>query len=355
MQWYQQVPGKPPKTVIYGTNSRPSGIPDRFSGSRSGSVGSLTITGLKAEDEADYYCSAWDKSLSSPTVPQGRGEVRQKLLSPAMRFPGAVPTPLRRQLLSQFGGPELRCEIRHRGLGWEHLSHGLSAASEACLWQQPIVQFSPMRGVPVCEGQAVLGTECRMGQEEPGTWNPAVSQSVHTRKAQRVCCHQHVPTQPLLSSSLMMGPSCVAHSQEQVWQLRLLDPPWAESWGQGHLSQTPLWQRPPCSHQAAGLWDPTPGEARCHLPGGGVLAPAAQTACGFCFCCHHRGPGSSRAAPGEWMCLLHLLCSQHLTAAPSYTAGPTGNRKSSSPSAGDTERLCSEAQVLKWGSNLWSL
>ena len=118
--------------------------------------------------------------------------------------------------------------------------------------------------------------------------------------------------------------------------------------------QPPLWQQPPCSHQAAGLWDLTPGEAHCHLPGGGVLAPAAQTACGFCFCCHHRGPGSSRAAPGEWMCLLHLLCSQHLTAAPSYTAGPTGNRKSSSPSAGDTERLCSEAQELKWGYNLWS-
>uniref|UniRef100_A0A8U7P5S1 Uncharacterized protein n=1 Tax=Corvus moneduloides TaxID=1196302 RepID=A0A8U7P5S1_CORMO len=47
--WHQQkVPGSGPVTVIYSNDKRPSGIPF--------STGTLTITGVQAEDEAVYFC-----------------------------------------------------------------------------------------------------------------------------------------------------------------------------------------------------------------------------------------------------------------------------------------------------------
>uniref|UniRef100_A0A8D2D4R3 Ig-like domain-containing protein n=1 Tax=Sciurus vulgaris TaxID=55149 RepID=A0A8D2D4R3_SCIVU len=57
--WHQQTPGRAPHTLIYNTNSRPSGVPDRFSGSILGNKAALTITGAQTDDEAVYYCALY--------------------------------------------------------------------------------------------------------------------------------------------------------------------------------------------------------------------------------------------------------------------------------------------------------
>ncbi|XP_049662538.1 uncharacterized protein LOC126041209 [Accipiter gentilis] len=70
--WFQQkVPGSAPVTVIYYNDKRPSDIPSRFSGSLSGTTGTLTITGVQAEDEAVYYCGGWDSSSNGETGQRG--------------------------------------------------------------------------------------------------------------------------------------------------------------------------------------------------------------------------------------------------------------------------------------------
>ncbi|KAB1255711.1 Immunoglobulin lambda variable 5-52, partial [Camelus dromedarius] len=74
---YQQRPGSALTTVIYKDDERPSEVPARFSGSidTSSSAASLTISGLKPKDEADYCCqSGYDSSKN--TVLQTHEELR---------------------------------------------------------------------------------------------------------------------------------------------------------------------------------------------------------------------------------------------------------------------------------------
>lgn len=69
IHWYQQRPGHPPTFLLsYFSdldNSHGSKIPARFSGSKdlAKNTGYLTISELRPEDEAVYYCAAGSKGL----------------------------------------------------------------------------------------------------------------------------------------------------------------------------------------------------------------------------------------------------------------------------------------------------
>ncbi|XP_006260396.2 immunoglobulin lambda variable 5-39 [Alligator mississippiensis] len=82
VNWYQQKPGTPPRYLLrYKSDSdkhQGSEVPARFSGSKdtSSNTGYLTIAGVLAEDEADYYCAVWHSDACHSDT--ATGEVRQK-------------------------------------------------------------------------------------------------------------------------------------------------------------------------------------------------------------------------------------------------------------------------------------
>uniref|UniRef100_A0A8D0L342 Ig-like domain-containing protein n=1 Tax=Sphenodon punctatus TaxID=8508 RepID=A0A8D0L342_SPHPU len=62
----QQKPGGVPRPLLYyftdSNKGMSPGVPNRFSGSGSGQVGYLTISGALEEDDAVYYCITWTGS-----------------------------------------------------------------------------------------------------------------------------------------------------------------------------------------------------------------------------------------------------------------------------------------------------
>uniref|UniRef100_A0A674JK19 Ig-like domain-containing protein n=1 Tax=Terrapene triunguis TaxID=2587831 RepID=A0A674JK19_9SAUR len=95
VRWFQQKPGHSPRYLLrYKSDSdnkgQGSGVPARFSGSKetSSNAGYLTISGVLAEDEADYYCAVRKSGTAAPHSDTDRWGSETKTPFPPLPRPG---------------------------------------------------------------------------------------------------------------------------------------------------------------------------------------------------------------------------------------------------------------------------
>nr|5N4G_L Chain L, LIGHT CHAIN [Homo sapiens] len=83
LNWFQQRPGQSPRRLIYKVSNRDSGVPDRFSGSGSGTDFTLRISRVEAEDIGVYYCmqgTHWPITFGQGT----RLEIKRTVAAPSV-------------------------------------------------------------------------------------------------------------------------------------------------------------------------------------------------------------------------------------------------------------------------------